>query len=94
MAAIMTGVIDELTLYLGINPLPMIWAAVIGTNAGGNITPIASAAGVQVISILNRETDKSRHLSFFEFFRVGVFVALITVIIGIVYVLILANFYY
>ena len=94
MAAIMTGVIDGLVDYLGINPKPMIWAAVIGTNAGGNITPIASAAGVQVVEILNREKDKSRHLSFFEFFKIGIFIAIIPVIIGSIYILLLANFYY
>lgn len=94
MAAIMTGVIDELVAFLGINPKPLIWAAVVGTNAGGNITPIASAAGIQVVQILNRESDKSRHLSFFEFFKIGIFIAMIPMIIGTVYILILAKYIY
>ena len=99
MAAIMTGVIDGLGSYLGFaagsNQFhPMVWAAVIGTNAGGNVTPIASAAGVQVVEILNREKDKSRHISFFEFFKIGVFIAIIPVLIGIIYVIAIAKLFY
>ena len=99
MAAIMTGVIDNLGVFLGYSLnsskiRPMVWAAVIGTNAGGNVTPIASAAGVQVVQILNRERDKSRHISFFEFFKIGVLVAMIPIIIGIVYVIAVAKLFY
>lgn len=99
MAAIMTGVIDGLGKYLGFSLSssqirPMVWAAVIGTNAGGNVTPIASAAGVQVVQILNRERETSRHISFFEFFKIGVLVAMVPVVIGIAYVILVAKFFY
>lgn len=99
MAAIMTGVIDGLGEYLGftLNSTqihPLVWAAVIGTNAGGNVTPIASAAGVQVVEILNREKDPLRHISFFEFFKIGVFVAMIPVVVGSFYVIAVANLFY
>ena len=102
MAAIMNGVIDRLGAFLGFasTPIyssqyhPMVWAAVIGTNAGGNVTPIASAAGVQVVEMLNREKEKSRNISFFEFFKIGVVVALIPMIIGIFYVVGLGYFVY
>lgn len=97
MAAIMTGVIDGLQSYFGTSigsVHPMVWAAVIGTNAGGNVTPIASAAGVQVVQILNREKDATRHISFFDFFKIGFIVALIPIIIGIFYVIAIAKLFY
>ena len=97
MAAIMTNVIDSIKTDLGFTSnqiKPLIWAAVIGTNTGGNITPIASASGVQAVEMLNREKDPSRHVKVFDFIKIGIFLALTTVVLGNIYVLLLANFVY
>lgn len=94
MAAIMTNVIDSLVEDLTINNRPMIWAAVIGTNSGGNITPIASASGVQAVEMLNREKDPSRHVSFFDFLKIGLFISILTIFFGSIYVIILATMIY
>jgi Na+/H+ antiporter NhaD/arsenite permease-like protein len=94
MAAIMKEIIDTLAGELKIDAKPIIWATVVGTNSGGNVTPIASASGVQAVEMLNREKDETRHVSFKDFVKVGILAAAITVIIGSIYVVLLAKFVY
>lgn len=85
MAAVMTGVIDEIVLETGMEPYPLVWAAVIGTNMGGNLTPIGSASTVQAVELLNRR-GKGKKVGFVEFFKIGIMVSIIPILVGTLYV--------
>ncbi|MFW9928379.1 MAG: SLC13 family permease [Candidatus Thorarchaeota archaeon] len=97
MAAIMKEIIEELRQKLSLSGnsyYPLVWAAVIGTNSGGNITPIASASGVQAVEMLNREKDPSRHVSFLDFMKIGFLIGMISITFGTIYLIFLASYVY
>lgn len=90
VATIMTGVIDQLTVtypHLPFNPLLV--SVVIGTNLGGNITPIGSASTVQAFVLLNRVENKEAKTTFKEFIKLGGFVTLIQLLIASLYIIVL-----
>ena len=94
VAAMAKEFISEIGFNTGLNVNPLIWLAVVATNSGGNVVPIASAAGIQGVEMLNREEDEEHHLSFFSFFKIGFPIALLSMVIGIIYVLILTFLIY
>ncbi|MFX0151867.1 MAG: hypothetical protein ACFFAJ_13850, partial [Candidatus Hodarchaeota archaeon] len=61
-------------------------SVVIGTNLGGNITPIGSASSVQAITILKRSENLEARTTFIEFVKFGTIVTLIHLIIGTFYI--------
>jgi Na+/H+ antiporter NhaD/arsenite permease-like protein len=90
VASIMTVVMDSLLLdnpELGFNTL--LTTVVIGTNLGGNITPIGSASSVQAITILKRSDNLKARATFIEFMKFGIIVTTVHLIIGTIYVLLL-----
>jgi len=90
VASIMTIVMDSLIIHyptLSFNSLLV--AVVIGTNLGGNITPIGSASSVQAITILKRSDNEIARTTFIEFMKFGTIITLMHLIIGTFYVLIL-----
>ncbi len=87
VASVMTSVMDTLlSHYPSINLEPLLVSVVIGTNLGGNITPIGSASTVQAISILKRSENPSALVSFKEFVKFGGFVTFFQLLIGSFYI--------
>ena len=62
------------------------WAAIIGGNLGGNITPIGSAAVVVGVTLMKREGIK---ITFVGFIKVAAPFAVAQLIIGSLYVMLL-----
>jgi Na+/H+ antiporter NhaD/arsenite permease-like protein len=62
------------------------WAAIIGGNLGGNITPIGSAAVVVGVTLMKREGIK---ITFVGFMRTAAPFAIVQLLIGSAYVLLL-----
>ncbi|MFX0076525.1 MAG: SLC13 family permease [Candidatus Hermodarchaeota archaeon] len=88
VASIMTVVMDSLIVHyptLSFNSLLV--AVVIGTNLGGNITPIGSASSVQALIILKRVDNEKARMTFIEFMKFGTIITLMHLIIGTIYVL-------
>ncbi|MFW9993857.1 MAG: SLC13 family permease [Candidatus Odinarchaeota archaeon] len=105
-ASIMTGVLDSLIsndpslgINMGMNRMipvpipPLLVTVVIGTNLGGNITPIGSASTVQAVVILERVEKKEAKISFLEFVKYGGIVTLFHLIVGSIYVTLLWYLY-
>ena len=90
VASVMTSVMDTLLEdYPSLKINPLLVSVVIGTNLGGNITPIGSASTVQVISSLNRLDDSQYNVTFLEFVKYGGITSLVQLIIGTAYIIIL-----
>lgn len=90
VASVMTSVMDTLLVHnptLSFNSLLV--AVVIGTNLGGNITPIGSVSSVQALSILDRSEDQQNKVTFLEFMKFGGIVTFIHLIIGSFYIAVL-----
>jgi Na+/H+ antiporter NhaD/arsenite permease-like protein len=58
------------------------WALALGACFGGNATPIAAAANVAAIGVLERS---GTHVSFFRFFAIGLPVTLVSLAIATAY---------
>jgi len=87
VATIMTGVMDQVLEAYPLTPFyPLLVSVVIGTNLGGNITPIGSASTIQAILILNRIEKEEAKTSFMEFVRIGSFVTSIQLLIASFYI--------
>jgi Na+/H+ antiporter NhaD/arsenite permease-like protein len=87
VASVMTSVMDTLlSHYPSLNLEPLLVSVVIGTNLGGNITPIGSASTVQAVSILKRSENPSATVSFKEFVKYGGFVTFFQLLIGSFYI--------
>jgi len=54
-AATMVPIIKELSIIGGMSLPPLAWALALGTNLGGNITPIGSSANVVGTSVSRKE---------------------------------------
>ncbi|MFX0084698.1 MAG: SLC13 family permease [Candidatus Hodarchaeota archaeon] len=91
VASVMTSIMDILLEnYPNLDFYPLLASVVIGTNLGGNITPIGSASSVQAVTILNKsEGDMDMRVTFIEFIRVGGIVTLAHLLIGTIYIFIL-----
>ena len=93
VASIMTVVMDSLLVhYPALSFNSLLTAVVIGTNLGGNITPIGSASSVQAITILKRSDNLEARTTFIEFMKFGTIVTLVHLIVGTFYVLFLWMF--
>ncbi|MFW9998108.1 MAG: SLC13 family permease, partial [Candidatus Odinarchaeota archaeon] len=87
VASIMTGVMDRLMVdYPSIPFSPLLLSVVIGTNLGGNITPIGSASTVQAIEMLHRSERIDAKASFLEFVKYGGMVTFGQLIVGSIYI--------
>lgn len=86
VASVMTVIMDSLLEhYPALNFHSLLVAVVIGTNLGGNITPIGSASSVQAITILKRSDNLKAKTTFIEFVKFGIIVTLVHLIIGTFY---------
>ncbi|MFX0051810.1 MAG: SLC13 family permease [Candidatus Hermodarchaeota archaeon] len=87
VASIMTVIMDSLLEHYPTLSFPsLLVSVVIGTNLGGNITPIGSASSVQAITILKRSENLEARTTFIEFVKFGTIVTLIHLIIGTFYI--------
>jgi len=80
--AMMVPVVDELNKIYGGSLLW--WILLLGSNFGGNLTPIASSPNIVIIAVSDKE---GLNISFTDFMRIGVPIVLITISIGIVMLL-------
>jgi len=75
----MLPVAQLLAERMGVNPLLFMFAFVLSTSLGGNITPIGASANVVAVGMLRRQ---GHSVSFGEFMRIGVPTTLVAVSIG------------
>ena len=80
--AMMVPVIDELNRIYGGSLLW--WILLLGSNFGGNLTPIASSPNIVIIAVSDKE---GLNISFTDFMRIGVPIVMITISVGIVVLL-------
>ncbi|MFX1514446.1 MAG: SLC13 family permease, partial [Promethearchaeota archaeon] len=87
MASIMTSVMDQVVLDNPSMPFnPLLVSVVIGTNLGGNITPIGSASTIQAIEILEQSEKKEAKTSFLEFIKIGCLITIFQLFFGSIYI--------
>jgi Na+/H+ antiporter NhaD/arsenite permease-like protein len=87
VASVMTNVMDTLLEnYPSLQFNPLLVSVVIGTNLGGNITPIGSASTVQAVSSLNRLDNPKFRVTFLEFVKYGGTTAILQLLIGSFYI--------
>ena len=79
----MLPVTQLLAERMGVNPLPLLFALVLSTSLGGNITPIGASANVVAVGMLKRHGYR---VSFLEFFRIGFPVTVAAVTIGTLFI--------
>jgi len=79
----MLPVVGLLAERMGVSPLPLLFALVLSTSLGGNITPIGASANVVAVGMLKRHGYK---VSFFEFFRIGFPVTVAAVTLGTLFI--------
>ncbi len=88
VASVMTTVMDTLLEdYPALPFYPLLLSVVIGTNLGGNITPIGSASTVQAVSSLNSLDNPQFRVTFLEFVKYGGATAILQLIIGTFYII-------
>ena len=88
VASVMTTVMDTLLEdYPSLQFNPLLVSVVIGTNLGGNITPIGSASTVQAVSSLNRLDNPQYKVTFLEFVKYGGITSILQLLIGSFYII-------
>jgi len=88
VASVMTTVMDTLLEdYPTLQFNPLLLSVVIGTNLGGNITPIGSASTVQAVSSLNRLDNPQFRVTFLEFVKYGGITSILQLLIGSFYII-------
>ncbi len=88
VASVMTTVMDTLLEdYPALQFNPLLVSVVIGTNLGGNITPIGSASTVQAVSSLNRLDNPRFRVTFLEFVKYGGVTSILQLLIGSFYII-------
>ncbi len=88
VASVMTTVMDTLLEdYPALRFNPLLVSVVIGTNLGGNITPIGSASTVQAVSSLNRLDNPRFRVTFLEFVKYGGVTSILQLLIGSFYII-------
>jgi Na+/H+ antiporter NhaD/arsenite permease-like protein len=80
LTAAMIPLIQDMALSPAIDEYPLWWALSLGACLGGNMTSVGASANVVVLGILDREGNS---ISVIDFFKVGFFVMVITVSIGL-----------
>ena len=78
-AATMVPVVQSIAATQGMDLSVLAWALSLGTDLGGNATPIGASANIAAIGILrkNGETVRTR-----DFLRIGVPFTLAAVLVG------------
>jgi len=79
----MLPVTQLLAERMGVNPHPLLFALVLSTSLGGNITPIGASANVVAVGMLKRH---GYQVPFLEFFRIGLPVTVAAVTIGTLFI--------
>jgi Na+/H+ antiporter NhaD/arsenite permease-like protein len=69
MAATMAPILNHLSTQGGLALLPIVWAAVLGTDIGGNGTPIGASANV--VAVATYEKRRGRRVSWAAYCRVS-----------------------
>ncbi|PWI48046.1 hypothetical protein CEE45_08450 [Candidatus Heimdallarchaeota archaeon B3_Heim] len=88
VASVMTNVMDTLLEdYPALHFNPLLVSVVIGTNLGGNMTPIGSASTVQAVSSLNRLDNPQFRVTFLEFVKYGGITSFLQLLIGSFYII-------
>jgi len=88
VASVMTTVMDTLLEdYPALQFNPLLLSVVIGTNLGGNITPIGSASTVQAVSSLNSLDNPQFRVTFLEFVKYGGLTSILQLLIGSFYII-------
>ncbi|OLS27059.1 MAG: Arsenical pump membrane protein [Candidatus Heimdallarchaeota archaeon LC_3] len=94
---LLSGLIDNIPVSAALAPLatnlggPLIALALIfGVNVGGYVLPISSPANILAISYAEKEHSP---ISFIEFFKIGVSLATLHLIIGFFYFIIFGSFF-
>ena len=59
MAATMAPILKHLSVSGGLALLPLVWAAILGTDIGGNGTPIGASANVVSVAAYEKRTGRS-----------------------------------
>ena len=97
LSAIASGIVDNIPYTAtmiplikelgtaGMNTEPMWWALALGADLGGNFTIVGASANVVVASIAARG---GYHISFIHFFKKSFFITLMTVIVGMAFLLV------
>ncbi len=75
----MLPVAQLIAVRMGVNPLLFMFALVLSTSLGGNITPIGASANVTAVGMLRRQGYR---VTFADFFRIGFPVTLAAVVAG------------
>ena len=75
----MLPVITAIARSLGVEPIVIAWAVLLGTTLGGNLTYIGASANVMAIRLLEK---RGRDVSFTQFIRVSVPFNTISVVTG------------
>ncbi|MHA1977515.1 MAG: SLC13 family permease [Candidatus Hodarchaeales archaeon] len=88
VASVMTTVMDTLLEdYPDLPFSPLLVSVVIGTNLGGNVTPIGSASTVQAVSSLNRLDNPRFRVTFLEFVKYGGITSILQLLLGSFYII-------
>ena len=75
----MLPVAQLIAVRMGANPLLFMFALVLSTSLGGNITPIGASANVTAVGMLRRQGHR---VTFADFFRIGFPVTVAAVTVG------------
>lgn len=79
----MLPVTQMLAAQMGVSPLPFLFALVLSTSLGGNITPIGASANVVAVGMLRRQGYK---VSFLDFFKLGFPFTIAAVTVGVIFI--------
>ncbi len=77
--ATMLPVIDAIAKDLGVEPITIAWAMLLGTTLGGNLTYIGASANVTAIRLLEK---RGRNVSFAQFIKISVPFNTVSVVTG------------
>ncbi len=97
LSAVGSAFVDNIVFVAAFMPVvnklqetPLVWALLLGTCFGGNITMIGSTANIVALGMLEKRYRSSIH--FLDWLKVGIVVGLVTVLIAWVGVAILAPY--
>ena len=76
----MVPVVDELVNIYGGSFLW--WILLVGSNFGGNLTPIAASPNIVIIAVSDKE---GLNISFTDFMRIGIPIVIVTISIGLAF---------
>ena len=86
VAAMMVFVIPTIAT-IGFNETSIIWATILGSNIGGNLTPIGGVANIVAISLLEKE---GKHISWLDFIKIGGILTIANLVVATGYIFLLS----